>query len=36
MVSTFSSVINLFGESEWGIVSLGLAVMGTGDFFVEC
>lgn len=36
MVSVFSSVINLLGETEWGIVPLGLAVMGTGNFFVEC
>lgn len=36
MVSTFTEKVNDRAESEWGIVSLGLAVMGTGDFFVEC
>lgn len=35
MDSIFSSVINLLGKTEWGIMSLGLAVKDNGNF-VKC
>lgn len=35
MDTSFSSVINLLGKTEWGIVSLVLAVMDNGNF-VKC
>lgn len=35
MDSIFSSIIKLLGKPEWGMVSLGLAVMDNGNF-VKC